>query len=544
MKTFVFIISGLIIPATVSVAQNMLSNGNFDSNNQHYRVPFDEISSTYTIGQFQLIPSHPNPLLFDGPIFPGQFDGDNYNIGTLSGKDGIEHWDNPFQWIEINTNDPNCTFYGYGYQSGNTTNPNGKNNYWTAVGSPHQVKTHAADWYKEATMTATAYPTFGAPYPDYFYDSYVSLYNHNTHSGNSYVGMKTNSLIQQGISSNGVSELSAGATYRFSAYIKPVLFVEINPYLLGGVNGSYFSDYYSWDQPAKLNLLFSKHRMTYQDANCTISCSSPLLHEKKCEDIFQSQQLLYEYTIAEVSSPGYEYPADTWLYISGIITAPSDAADLHWLGIELDGNCDSYILIDDIVFEPYSSSFCESDVIIENNIMESWTSNFRSSSNTITFGPEVIIEPNTVSRFIAAEKITINPGTNIAIGSSFFAGIGNCSDINDYLSEVPAEFDYCNDVSRVVQPEANESDLDISTEGFLDPFPNPANTMLVFSVESDELIGSMLTLTDFSGREVVKQRISSTQTNIDVKSFSNGIYLYRIIQKEGKSKTGRIIISH
>lgn len=552
MKTFVFIISGLIIPATGSVAQNMLLNGNFDDINQVYLIPFDEISGGYTNYQFQYQPAFPHPTVVNGPIFPGQFDGDNFDALSITGKDGVAFWDNPFTWIDIDINDPNCTLYGMGYQSGNTTNPPGKNNYWTVTGPnlPTKVKTHAADWYKKSVINATSYPLIGPSYHNYNIGSACCfLDNHNPHSGNDYIGMKSNALIQQPISTNGNSNLTAGAKYRFSAYIKPVRSVSILNYLISIDNyiyytGGFYSDYYSWDEPAKLNLLFSKHRMSYQDANCTISCNSPLLHEKKCEDIFQSPQLLYEYTIAEVNSPGYEYPSDTWLYISGIITAPSDAADLYWLGIELEGNCNSYVLIDDVVFEPYSSSYCESDIIIKNNIMEQWTSNFRSSSNTITLGPEVIIEPNTVSRFIAAEKITINPGTNIAIGSSFFAGIGNCSDINSYLSEVPGSFDYCNDVSRAGQQEETVTAMINPAGSLSDPFPNPADDFISFSSTGEENIGATLTLIDVSGREIKKQMILSSQTNIDVKNLNNGIYFYQVNKAGHLLKSGKVIITH
>jgi hypothetical protein len=76
-------------------------------------------------------------------------------------------------------------------------------------------------------------------------------------------------------------------------------------------------------------------------------------------------------------------------------------------------------------------------------------------------------------------------------------------------------------------------------------YPNPANEILNISVAKDvDLTNAVVSLVEVSGRQVLNQRIQSTETAIHINHLPNGIYLLNIRLNNEISTFKKITISN
>jgi hypothetical protein len=83
--------------------------------------------------------------------------------------------------------------------------------------------------------------------------------------------------------------------------------------------------------------------------------------------------------------------------------------------------------------------------------------------------------------------------------------------------------------------------------GYLEVFPNPANTYLTFRI-SDGLASQDLTiaLSDVSGRVVFQDKLNTVPGDylLDTRNFKDGIYLYQLNSPNGIIEGGKVVIRH
>ncbi|MCB9173393.1 MAG: T9SS type A sorting domain-containing protein [Flavobacteriales bacterium] len=70
-------------------------------------------------------------------------------------------------------------------------------------------------------------------------------------------------------------------------------------------------------------------------------------------------------------------------------------------------------------------------------------------------------------------------------------------------------------------------------------FPNPANN--TFTIKSQESIIAVFKLIDLTGKEILKQNITTNITQIDIQALPKGIYFYQITNKK-EQYSGKLVV--
>lgn len=95
--------------------------------------------------------------------------------------------------------------------------------------------------------------------------------------------------------------------------------------------------------------------------------------------------------------------------------------------------------------------------------------------------------------------------------------------------------------STILNTAVNQLDLDNK----ISIYPNPTNEILNISIAKDvDLTNATVSLVDVSGRQVLNQRIQSTETAIHINHLPNGIYLLNIRLNNEFSTFKKITISN
>lgn len=98
-------------------------------------------------------------------------------------------------------------------------------------------------------------------------------------------------------------------------------------------------------------------------------------------------------------------------------------------------------------------------------------------------------------------------------------------------------------VSSVIYQDTLHSVVTYAEEKKAIPFlayPNPANQFI--QVYTDE--GKCFTITDLSGRIILKKMLTQYQTDIDVSQLTNGFYFMSVSSKEGERITKKFVVRH
>jgi len=544
------LLAGSLLIQLHAISQNLLPNGNFE-NSGGYEIHAQETNVPYGFYNFYY-PVMPAPSHFLGPYAPGQFTGGQFSFYNISGQaifsgtSGIRFWNNPYKWIPINMEDDDCVRYGYTQKF--TTGPSGPGNYWTfnrdTTGYSTftdrilDIKFHAADWYKGGDMGGKYFYVIGSPFGTDMPpggphgDVYYKLDKHRARSGVSYIGMKPNSLIQTYLSPSpfGNNELQGDATYKFTCAIKPVKDASINAFAFRENGDGLYGNYFLWASQAKLVLILAKNKMVYEHADCYSPCDNPAFKEKECG--LSGQQLL-EYTVCDLIPSQIDFNDTNWITITRFIKAPSNAKDLEWLGIELHGNCDNYIIMDDVSLEKIDpKAYCEKDITISYETLTEWAGNDRSSSSYIRLGPGVVVPSGANSKMIAEHYIELLSGFSSESGAAFLASISSCDGfINSHLtSGIP---DLCDNLNGRINQHQGETQEE--SENNIQIVPNPAHRVAhVQSLKPVDYIEIM----DLNGRVIVK----TNNRDIDLRELAPGLYIVRVHLNDGLSETKRLVI--
>ena len=108
-------------------------------------------------------------------------------------------------------------------------------------------------------------------------------------------------------------------------------------------------------------------------------------------------------------------------------------------------------------------------------------------------------------------------------------------DSSFYASRVVDSMNYLNIINPTLIPEVN-NEPDFSM------FPNPAAGSVNITI-NDNLVGSMLTVTDITGREIVNTRVQSSNSKLPTTGFANGIYFITVSSAGNNKLTKKLVVS-
>ncbi len=75
----------------------------------------------------------------------------------------------------------------------------------------------------------------------------------------------------------------------------------------------------------------------------------------------------------------------------------------------------------------------------------------------------------------------------------------------------------------------------------LSVFPNPASDFLTLRIDGEFISGLDCAMYDISGKEIMHQRIASSETSIDMQSLPPATYFVRVAKGKNEIKTFKIV---
>jgi chitinase len=149
------------------------------------------------------------------------------------------------------------------------------------------------------------------------------------------------------------------------------------------------------------------------------------------------------------------------------------------------------------------------------------------------------VNPSTVITAINYLRGTgAQPGAYVLSNSSGYPSLRGMMtwSINwDAVSSCGSVYEYANNYQSVFSNTTSISNFDMETA--ISVFPNPTNGQFTISHSSDS---ATITVTDILGQEVFKTH--TTQKNVNVQIFHNGIYTINVSTKQG-TKTQKLIVN-
>ncbi|MCB0802760.1 MAG: T9SS type A sorting domain-containing protein [Flavobacteriales bacterium] len=75
--------------------------------------------------------------------------------------------------------------------------------------------------------------------------------------------------------------------------------------------------------------------------------------------------------------------------------------------------------------------------------------------------------------------------------------------------------------------------------------PNPVRDIAQIQVEQNVESSLRIEIYDVIGQKILSRRIVNNKQNINLQSFENGVYLYKIVTEDNKQlKQGKLIVQH
>lgn len=81
----------------------------------------------------------------------------------------------------------------------------------------------------------------------------------------------------------------------------------------------------------------------------------------------------------------------------------------------------------------------------------------------------------------------------------------------------------------------------ISANISLSAFPNPTSDFLTLRIDGESISGLDCAMYDISGKEIMQQRIGSSETSIDMQSLPPATYFVRVTKDKNEVKTFKIV---
>lgn len=73
-------------------------------------------------------------------------------------------------------------------------------------------------------------------------------------------------------------------------------------------------------------------------------------------------------------------------------------------------------------------------------------------------------------------------------------------------------------------------------------YPNPASDAVTISVD-ESMIGALVSISDMTGREMLKSSFAIRNPQFDIRNFESGVYFVSVTNKEGRSAAKKLVIS-
>ena len=116
------------------------------------------------------------------------------------------------------------------------------------------------------------------------------------------------------------------------------------------------------------------------------------------------------------------------------------------------------------------------------------------------------------------------------VGQAFYsANVGTSGQVSEGVQQAYEIYD----VTEVQNP--------ISSAISLSAFPNPTSDFLTLRIDGDFVGGLDCAMYDISGKEIMQQRIGSSETSIDMQSLPPATYFVRVTKDKNEVKTFKIV---
>ena len=117
-----------------------------------------------------------------------------------------------------------------------------------------------------------------------------------------------------------------------------------------------------------------------------------------------------------------------------------------------------------------------------------------------------------------------------SIGQTFYsANVGSNGQVSEGVQQ-PYEIYDVTEVQSVISGAIS-----------LSAFPNPTSDFLNLRIDGDYIDGLSCAMFDISGKEIMQQRITSSQTSLDVQQLPPATYFVRVTKGKNEVKTFKIV---
>lgn len=117
-----------------------------------------------------------------------------------------------------------------------------------------------------------------------------------------------------------------------------------------------------------------------------------------------------------------------------------------------------------------------------------------------------------------------------SIGQTFYsANVGSNGQVSEGVQQPYEIYD------------VTEVQTAISSAISLSAFPNPTSDFLTLRIDGDYIDGLSCAMFDISGKEIMQQRITSSQTSLDVQQLPPATYFVRVTKGKNEVKTFKIV---
>lgn len=249
----------------------------------------------------------------------------------------------------------------------------------------------------------------------------------------------------------------------------------------------------------------------------------------------------------------YKYIAgpSQWEYVERRFTTPASGTYKNLIlymqsgafaidNVELYEECTDYILIQNKDYVNLPGAY-----IPEAGYFEERTSNYIMAGNAVgavnVYNGDVIIHPNAIVTYEAANRIVLKPGFKASQGSTFRARNIPCSTNRSYLfSDTTELFSFLN---HELYTDDNEQE-NIS-EMLLEIYPNPANNDVNINISHENKSKKfILNIINSTGELCANYILYSGNNTIDIQKLSTGIYLFHIHNEDNTYFVSKTIVKN
>ncbi|MCA6365301.1 MAG: T9SS type A sorting domain-containing protein [Bacteroidetes bacterium] len=191
--------------------------------------------------------------------------------------------------------------------------------------------------------------------------------------------------------------------------------------------------------------------------------------------------------------------------------------------------------------------YCEPSLIIDHTFPVS-PAGFFVRQNYIQAGSRVTLPSSPIPVSVNPTiNTTFRAGNFVLLDPDFVAQPNNSS---YFLAEIGpclgCEANRIGVTSAISQEEQFPNECFIDLTGIPKVFPNPANNQFTLQLYNTDLAenNALLQILDLSGRTILEQTITQTQTEISTAQLPAGTYLWRVHEYSGSVQQGKLIITH